>query len=127
MTDAPDGSGGGIRTLVQLDGDIVTRATLASLLDRNVRERHQAQVQAWFAKLNRDWTRVRLGLNTAVVGASGSLAVREATAFSLASFGDVIWLVSPLLPLALRGGLGFAVRRAILQAVKSPKALLRAT
>ena len=84
LTDAPDGTPGGIRTLVQIDGHIVTRATHASMVDADCVAEHQAKISAWFATLNRDWNRVSAGLTAAAAVATVGFAVDDAGSSAVA-------------------------------------------
>ena len=126
VTDAPDGSRGVIRTLVQVTGDVVTRATQDRLLDPDLLEQHQAKIDAWFAQLNRDWRRARRALTTLAVAGTGALLATDVTKFSHESGWRLLLLALPLAPPLLGKGLGFAARRFVLHASKGPKALLPA-
>jgi hypothetical protein len=126
ITDAPDGAGGGIRTLVQVTGDVVTRATPDSLLDAGLLKQHQAKIDAWFAKLDRDWRRARAALRGVAAAGTTALLARDLTTFSHASGVRLLLLALPVVPPVLGRGLGLAARRFILHAAKGPKALLPA-
>jgi hypothetical protein len=120
------GQDGAIRTLVQLDGDILTRATLDAMLDEDLLREHREKIAAWFARANRDWTRTRLALSTATLGATGWLLYRDVAAFPVVSAWDAIQVLTPLIPPALRGAFGFVARRWILQAIERPRLRPRA-
>jgi hypothetical protein len=123
MTDAPDGSGGGIRTLVQLDGAMVTRITKDSLLDPDRLREHQEKIQAWFTETNQRWMRARAWLNWGATTATGAVIAYDVTM-------PAHWqhlaatLGLALVPSVLRRGIAIAMRRFLLHATKGPKALL---
>lgn len=123
LTDAPDGSGGGIRTLVQLDGAMLTRVTEDSLLDPDRLKQHQEKIQAWFTQMNQRWMRARAWLNwgatTATVAVLGYDVTMLAHGHHVAA---TFWLA--LVPPVLRRGIAIAMRRFLLHATKGPKALL---
>ena len=123
MTDAPDGSGGGIRTLVQLDGAMVTRITEDSLLDPDRLTEHQQKIQAWFTETNQRWMRARAWLDWGATAATGAVLAYDVTLPAhwhhlAATFGLA------LVPSVLRRGIAIATRRFLLHATKGPKALL---
>lgn len=123
LTDAPDGKAGGIRTLVQLDGHIVTRVTERSMLDTDLLGQHRAAIEAWFAKLNSDWRRLRLLLTGAAAALTRALTVGDVTTFSQASNWQLIWLALPTVP-PIIGKVGSVLaRRFMLHVARGPSAL----
>jgi hypothetical protein len=127
MTDAPGGSGGGLRTLVQLTGEIVTRGTPDSIADADTLEQHMAKIEAWFLQLNRDWRRARIGLSSLGAAGAVTLVAFDVTTLSPAGAWQLLLpLMFTLIPFAVISALGFLARRLILHAVKGPRALLPA-
>ena len=126
MSDTPGGRRGGIRTLVQLNGAIITRITPECLEAPDLLRSHQEQIAAWFTANNRRWARWRTALTgLATAGSAGGVV------YGVAGFHDwhrlaagaAVTVVSPL----ARRGIAIATRRFALRAMKGPKALLPAS
>jgi hypothetical protein len=126
VTDAPDGTPGGIRTLVQITGDIVTRATADAIADPATLAEHQAKIDAWFAHLATDWRHARALLATAAAGGTAVLLATDVTALAHASGWHIALLALPLAPPVIARVLRNAARRFFLHATKGPAALLPA-
>jgi hypothetical protein len=67
---------GPVRSLLQLDGTLVTRAPRAAVLDTALADTHSAAIRAWITRLLADWERLNLQLRAlaGVLGAAGALA-----------------------------------------------------
>ncbi len=93
VTTAADPSGGWLTTLVQADGDIVTRATADSIADAELLRRHNVQIAQWLASLQLEWRsieawadRVAGGAGAVTLGGGAALAATSHGALSLAAF-----------------------------------------
>lgn len=109
ITSANDDSGRSIRTLLQSDGDIVTRATADSIADLDLLKRHHDLIDTWLDRLNRDWATIE---NRISVGAGGfTVALYGADVAVVHGPASLVHLLFPLLPLAGRGVLAAGARR----------------
>jgi hypothetical protein len=114
ITWAEDGSGRSLRTTVQADGDIVTRATEDSLVDPELSARHVAMICAWFKEVAEDWAALERDLT--VLSGVGTVGL---VLLDFAKLWDGL-LLQVLVPLAVgvgtRVAVGWAFRYAVLRA-----------
>jgi hypothetical protein len=126
LTDTPAGRHGGIRTLVQLNGAIITRITPECLDAPDLLRSHQERIAVWFAANNRRWARWRHALTgMATAGSAAGIVYGAADVHHWHQLvaGAALTVVSPL----ARRGIAVATRRFVLRAMKGPKALLPAS
>ena len=114
-TRADDGSGRAISTLLQADGDLVTRATADSIADAELAARHEAEIVAWLHQLNRDWQKIENwwsgGLGAAALVLTG---VDAATVASTGPAWHLAYLMVPAAAVAAcRAGVSVVVRRSL--------------
>ena len=115
VTRADDGSGRAINTLLQADGDLVTRATADSIADAELAARHEAQIVAWLHQLNRDWQKIENWWSGGLAAAAVVLTcVDEATVASTGAAWHLAYLVVPAAAVAAcRAGVSVVVRRSL--------------
>jgi hypothetical protein len=116
ITYAADGSTGSIRTLIQSDGDIVTRATEDSIDDDELIARHRKEIQAWLDRLNRDWASAEGWLSVAAATFGTVFLGVDLTSLYHGSALQDLYLLLPAVPFLLRGAVASVARRRFLRA-----------
>ena len=116
ITSATDGSGRSIRTLLQSDGDIVTRASADSIGDRDLLARHLREISLWLERVNHKWASIENMLSGGATVLGVALLGTDLTAPYHGAAG-VFYVLVPLVPLLGRGALAGLVRRRLLRAV----------